>query len=101
MKRHEYFVYILTNYNKTVLYIGITNDLIRRLFEHSEKFNPDGFSAKYKCKFLLHWESYQYVREAISREKEIKKWRREKKNNLINEWNPGWRFLNEEIIGNE
>ena len=101
MKRHEYFVYILTNYNKTVLYIGITNDLKRILFEHSEKFNPDSFSAKYKCKFLLHWESYQYVREAISLEKEIKKWRREKKNNLINEWNPGWRFLNEDIFGNE
>jgi putative endonuclease len=98
MKRHEYFVYILTNYTKTVLYIGMTNDLIRRLGEHIEKYNPNGFTAKYKCKYLLHWESYQYVRDAIAREKEIKKWRREKKEALINEYNPKWDFLNKEVV---
>ena len=99
MKRHEYFVYILTNFKKTVLYIGMTNDLISRLNQHREKFNPESFTAKYQCKYLVHWETYQYVQDAIAREKEIKKWRREKKENLINEFNPKWKFLNEEVGG--
>ncbi|WP_291787920.1 GIY-YIG nuclease family protein [Cecembia sp.] len=98
MRRHEYFVYILTNQNKTVLYVGMTNDLSRRLSEHTDKYNPEGFTAKYKCKFLLHWESYQYVRDAIAREKEIKKWRREKKEKLISENNPNWDILNREVM---
>ncbi|MBW3469708.1 GIY-YIG nuclease family protein [Arthrospiribacter ruber] len=100
MKRHEYFVYILTNYNKTVLYVGMTNDLSRRLSEHVEKFNPDSFTVKYRCKYLLFWEQYQYVREAIAREKEIKGWRRSKKDLLVSEFNPDWRFLNEDVLSN-
>ncbi|PRY89782.1 GIY-YIG nuclease family protein [Mongoliibacter ruber] len=100
MKRHEYFVYILTNFAKTVLYVGMTNNLSKRLAEHNEKLNPESFTSKYNCCHLVHWESYQYVREAIAREKEIKKWRRSKKEALIAEYNPGWKFLNEEVLGN-
>lgn len=84
---HQYWVYIMSNRTRTVLYIGITNDLYRRFIEHkTEKI--DGFSKKYKCHHLLYYEEYKIVDEAIAREKEIKKWRREKKEKLIIMLNP-------------
>ncbi|RZK64051.1 MAG: GIY-YIG nuclease family protein [Pedobacter sp.] len=95
---HNYFVYILTNKNKTVLYIGVTNELRQRLYFHN---NPDpaskSFTSKYKCFYLIYFEQYTNVETAINREKEIKKWRREKKDSLIQDFNPELKFLNDTI----
>ena len=95
MKDHQYYVYILTNFKKTVLYVGVTNDLVRRLGEHER--GESEFTAKYNCFHLVYWEFHQYVNNAIEREKEIKGWRRSKKEVLINDFNPEWKFLNQEI----
>jgi len=93
---HNYFVYIMTNKFKNVLYIGVTNNLRKRVFEHqSGKF--DGFSKKYNCHYLVYFEHFTNINHAILREKELKKWRREKKVKLISSLNPDWRFLNNEI----
>lgn len=97
---HNYFVYIVTNKNKTVLYTGITNDLYRRLEEHKENsipFRHIFFAGRYNSYFLLYYERFQQVEDAIAREKEIKGWRRSKNEDLINSFNPGWKFLNDEI----
>jgi len=96
MRDHNYFVYIVTNLNKTVLYIGVTNDLQRRIYEHENSLLPE-FTQKYNCQFLVYYEHFQNIDDAISREKELKKWRREKKENLINDFNADWKFLNTEI----
>nr|WP_320020550.1 GIY-YIG nuclease family protein [uncultured Draconibacterium sp.] len=96
MRDHNYFVYIVTNKNKTVLYIGVTNDLQRRVYEHENGLIP-GFTKKYNCHFLIYYEHFQNIDDAIVREKEIKKWRREKKENLISETNLNWNFLNTQI----
>ena len=93
---HNYFVYILTNKTKTVLYTGMTNNLERRLLEHQEP-SANRFTGKYKTHYLLFWERFQYVQEAINREKEIKGWRRQKKVDLIDDFNPNWEFLNDRI----
>ncbi len=95
----EYFVYILTNVNKTVLYTGVTNNLEKRLAEHKEGESSEcTFTKKYGVKYLLYYERFQRIIDAIAREKEIKGWRREKKVKLIESENPYWRFLNEEEI---
>jgi len=95
---HNYYVYILTNKIKTVLYIGVTNNLKERLYWHRP---PDAlnkhFTAKYRCHYLIYYEHFQDVEIAITREKQLKGWRREKKEILINKFNPMWKFLNEEI----
>ena len=95
MRDHNYQVYILTNKNKTVLYTGVTNDLQGRLYQHATG-EIDGFTKKYNCHYLLHYEWFTHIEEAIDREKEIKGWRRYKKENLISSTNPEWKFLNEE-----
>jgi putative endonuclease len=98
MGDHNYFVYITTNPAKTVLYIGLTNDLYTRMCQHAEnKGRKATFAGRYFCFNLIYWERFDYVWDAISREKEIKKWRRKKKEDLINKSNPEWRFLNDEI----
>lgn len=95
---HNYYVYILTNKNRTVLYIGFTNDLKARLYYHSHpEANSIHFTHRYRCKYLVYYEHYSQVDIAIDREKQIKKWRREKKDQLIDEFNPSWSFLNDEI----
>ncbi|MES2836556.1 MAG: GIY-YIG nuclease family protein [Bacteroidota bacterium] len=96
---HNYFVYITTNKAKKVLYTGVTNDLKRRLFEHEEdsKTLKKHFTGRYNCFYLVYFERFQYIEHAIEREKEIKGWLRIKKDNLINEFNIGWLFLNDEI----
>lgn len=91
-----YFVYIITNYYKTVLYIGVTNDLKRRINEHFRGLVL-GFSTRYKCKYLVYYELHTEISLAISREKEIKKWSRKKKLDLIKKMNPNWKFMNEDI----
>ncbi|EHO41394.1 Excinuclease ABC C subunit domain protein [Caldithrix abyssi DSM 13497] len=91
-----YFVYIMTNWNNKVMYVGITNNLMRRVYEHKNKL-IDGFTKKYNINKLVYYETFQDVRAAIEREKEIKKWRREKKNKLVNTKNPEWRDLSEDF----
>jgi len=78
----EYYVYILTNAARSVLYVGVTNNLQRRLYEHKNSFK-DGFTKKYKCTYLLYFETTNDVEAAILREKQIKKWSRAKKEALI------------------
>ncbi len=86
---------MLTNWNKKVMYVGMTNNLYRRISEHKNKLIR-GFTQKYNCNKLVYYESFNDVNAAIFREKEIKKWRREKKNNLVITLNPEWRDLSEE-----
>ncbi len=98
MRDHNYFVYIITNPARTVLYVGITNDLAVRLHQHfKERGKQKTFAGRYFCFNLIYYEHYTYINHAIDREKEIKKWRREKKEALINAINPEWKFLNEEL----
>lgn len=94
MKDHNYFGYIMTNKNKTVLYIGVTGDLQNRVFEHENSL-INGFSKKYNCHHLIYYAQFQDINDVIDREKEVKKWRQEKKEKLINEFNKEWDFLNE------
>ena len=102
MKQHSYYLYITTNPKKTVLYVGVTNDLERRLQEHLNDYMNErkSFAGKYFCYNLVYYEWYQYIQAAIGREKEIKSWLRAKKDKLIATFNPDWRFLNDpaEII---
>ncbi|MEP0985428.1 GIY-YIG nuclease family protein [Ekhidna sp.] len=93
MSFKEYFVYILANYSKTVLYTGMTNDLERRVFEHKQKLDPNSFTRKYQVDLLVWYETHNDVNEAISREKLIKKWKREWKVELIKKDNPDWKDL--------
>ena len=91
---HDFYVYILTNKSKTVLYTGVTNDIRRRLKEHREKKNPKSFTARYNVEFLLYYEHFGWIQLAIAREKEIKDLRRELKLDLIKNFNPDLKFLN-------
>lgn len=84
---HQYWVYMMSNKNRSVLYIGVTNDLYRRYKEHRDGA-IDGFSRKYKCHYLVYYEEYNLIEEAIAREKELKGWKREKKDRLIFTINP-------------
>ena len=96
MKQHNYFIYITTNKNRTVLYTGVTNNLKRRLSEHEANSHEHNkcFTGRYNCYHLIYYERFQRILDAIGREKEIKGWKRNKKENLIREFNPEWRFLN-------
>jgi len=91
---YNFYVYILTNKHKTVLYTGVTNNLKLRLQQHQQKKNPKSFTAKYNAHYLLHFEHFGWIQEAIAREKEIKNLTREKKLNIIQEKNPKMDFLN-------
>ena len=94
---HTYYVYIITNKAKTVLYTGVTNNLKIRLqqhFDNIENNNPT-FASRYQVHYLLYFEKFTWIQDAIAREKEIKGWRREKKMNLIKTINPDLNFLNQ------
>jgi len=91
MKRHCYFVYIVASKSR-VLYIGITNALDRRVWEHKNDL-IDGFSKQYRCHRLVYYESFDDVRKAIDREKQLKRWNRAKKVWLIEQMNPTWEDL--------
>jgi putative endonuclease len=95
MKAYNYYVYIITNWNNMVMYIGMTNNLERRLYEHKNKL-VDGFTKKYNVTKLVYYEHGNDVYAAMAREKEIKKWRREKKKNLVVSMNPTWKDLSSE-----
>jgi putative endonuclease len=91
MWNHNYCVYITTNPAKTALYVGVTNNLERRLFEHHEnRGNQKSFAGRYFCYNLIYFEQFSNINEPIMREKEIKGWRREKKELLITKANPNW-----------
>ena len=96
----SYFVYIVTNSGRTTIYIGVTNNLPARLKEHwNNKGRLQSFTGKYYCYNLIYMETYSNIQTAISREKEIKKWNRKKKEDLIRLKNPHWLFLNREVYG--
>lgn len=94
MKNHNYYVYILASDSGT-LYIGVTNSLERRISEHKQKI-VKGFTEKYDCHRLIFYENFSNVNDAIARETQLKKWRREKKETLIKTINPTWKDLSEE-----
>ena len=97
---HEYYVYILTNPGRTVLYTGVTNNIRQRIMEHYlDRGKDKPFAAKYSCHNLLYYELFDYINNAIKREKEIKKWSRAKKEELIRSMNPEMKFLNVELFG--
>lgn len=91
----NYYVYIVCNWNNNVIYVGMTNNLYRRINEHKNKIIK-GFTEKYNCNKLVYYEYFNDVNSAIIREKEIKKWRREKKNLIIEKQNPEWNDLSED-----
>jgi len=92
----EFFVYVMTNYSKSSLYIGITNDLIRRVYEHKNNVF-EGFTKRYQVHQLVYYEIYSYVWDAIQREKNLKKWKRAWKIQLIETINPEWKDLSDLI----
>ena len=96
MLKKYFYVYILASESGT-LYIGVTNDLKRRIWEHQHDL-VKGFSQKYGCHKLVYYEQYLDSQNAILREKQLKKWRRDKKELLIKKINPGWRDLSPSIL---
>ena len=97
MIEKAYYVYLLTNWNNKVMYVGITNDLQRRVYEHKEK-RVKGFTEKYNVNKLVYYEQTLDINVALNREKEIKKWRREKKDSLVENTNSSWRDLSEDFL---
>jgi putative endonuclease len=93
----QYFVYIMTNKLRGTLYIGVTNDLVRRVYEHKSGLQ-DGFTKKYKLKTLVYFECYEGVHFAIQREKNLKHWSKEWKIILIEKMNPEWADLYPQLI---
>ena len=93
--QRRYYVYLLTNWSNKVMYVGLTNDLERRVYEHKHKL-VEGFTQKYNVNKLVYFEETGDVNAALAREKEIKKWRREKKNNLVRAMNPEWEDLSKQ-----
>ena len=91
----QYYVYILTNSHKNVLYTGVTNDLIKRVYEHKHHLDKGSFTDRYNVENLVYFEYTNDVLSAIEREKQIKGWIRAKKNFLIESINPGWEDLSE------
>ena len=94
-----YYVYILANNTGTTIYTGVTNDLIRRVYEHKHHLDPNSFTAKYDVTRLVYFDSTPDVRSAIEREKQIKGWNRRRKNALISEMNPTWIDLYDSLLG--
>ena len=87
------YVYIMTNKNKTTLYIGVTNDLCRRIYQHKNHLIHHSFTARYNLEYCIYYEYFGSFEMAINREKELKKWNRTKKELLIHARNPEWKEL--------
>ena len=90
------YVYFMTNANNRVLYVGVTNNLERRVWEHKNSTNPNSFTGKYMCNKLVYFEYANNMEAAITREKQLKNWKREWKNKLIEKDNPEWTDLSAE-----
>ena len=99
-KEYNFYIYILTNYSKTVLYVGFTNNIIRRIIEHKNDLGCK-FTRKYKLKNLVYFEQCEDVYRAMEREKEVKGWRREKKINLVKGVNPNLNDLSNKLFKND
>ena len=97
---HTYYVYIITNKYRSTYYTGMTNNLSIRLHQHKENIEKGikTFASKYAIQFLVYYEKFTWVQEAIAREKEIKGWRREKKLELIRSFNENFEFLNHRFV---
>jgi putative endonuclease len=93
LKNYTFYIYILASKRNGTLYIGVTNSLFTRSFQHKLKQKSGSFTAKYNINKLVYYEIYQYINDAIEREKELKEWRREWKIALIEKENPTWRDL--------
>jgi putative endonuclease len=94
MKKHEYNVYIMANKSNTTLYVGVTSDLMGRVWDHKNK-TYKGFSATYECTKLVYFEEYQRIQDAIGREKQLKAGSRQKKVDLVFAENPSWSDLSD------
>jgi putative endonuclease len=88
------YVYILTNPAKTMLYVGVTSNLLQRIAQHKKKVYPNSYTAKLNIHLLIYYETYTFIGDAIKREKEIKGWVRRKKEALIKTKNPNWEPIN-------
>ena len=100
MRDYDFWIYIITNAHDSVLYIGMTNDLARRVSEHRSG-EIRGFTSAYRCHKLLYYEHYTEVQDAIAREMQLKKWSRTKKLALIATLNPRWNDLAPAVLGQE
>ena len=96
MKQHNYYVYLLTSHDNSVFYVGVTNDLIRRIIEHKIQRN-DGFTSRYGVNRLVYFEMFSNVEDAIKREKQMKRYKRLWKVNLVNSVNAEWDDLSGQI----
>ena len=96
MKTNASYIYFMTNHYNNVLYVGVTNDIVRRVAEHKAKINK-GFTFKYNCDKLVYYEIFNLMTDAIAREKQLKNWKREWKNELITGFNPDWKDLSVQI----
>ena len=94
----NYYVYILSNETNVAIYIGVTNDLIRRVREHRDRIDPESFTARYGIHKLVYYEQTSDVRSAIEREKQLKGWNRRRKNRLIESRNPAWTDLYDSLF---
>ncbi len=88
------YIYLMTNKNNTVIYTGVTSNLLRRVFQHKTKFYK-GFTARYNCDKLVYFEEFYAIIQAIAREKQIKAGSRKRKEQLINSMNPEWKDLSD------
>ena len=94
----QYYVYILSNITGTTIYTGVTNDLVRRIYEHKNHLDKGSFTDKYDVTKLVYYEIASDIRAAIEREKQIKGWNRARKNKLVQSKNPKWEDLYENIL---
>ena len=94
----QYYVYILATNDNKVIYTGVTNNLLRRIYEHKNNFEPRSFTSRYHVKKLVYFEYTANVKAAIEREKQIKGWNRKHKNRLIERKNPEWKELYQELM---
>ena len=94
----NYYVYILSNATDVAIYVGITKDLVRRVYEHKHNLDPNSFTARHNIHKLVYYEYTTDVTAAIEREKQIKGWNRKRKNKLIETMNPKWKDLYDTIL---
>ena len=94
----QYYVYILSNSHKNVIYAGVTNDLVRRVYEHKNHLDKKSFTSRYNVENLVYFEVTSNIESAIEREKQIKGWNRKHKNKLIESKNPNWIDLYESVL---